>query len=222
MFNLFSYKKIILISTCFILSACNGFVTIADSNNAKGYEPIYSGFPFPYIFTASSVQWNDEYAVSAQHTPFLSDVAYRCSTGCDLVFIKRKNKGLLPKWGHSFNNEKITFFGNTPMYLTAKSEGQVLKTRFIQECESKKHNKVREFYKLTTNSSLKGMSGGPAYGEKGEVVGIILGFINKPSSPASHFKLSPELTKIDHISYILQTEIIEREWNIFKLQNKIH
>lgn len=204
-----------------ILGGCNGFAKVSSSEEALGYKPIYSGFPLPYVFAASSVQWNEDYAVSAGHTPFLSDVVYRCSTGCDLVFIKNKATGKVPEWKHSITGEHITSYGNTSAYITVKSEGNVLKTHFIQESEGKNHKMIREFYKLNSSASMKGMSGGPIYSEDGKVVGITLGFVIKSTITEDKLRLNPELKKYDQLSYMLQTEIIEREWKIFQKQEQL-
>lgn len=203
-----------------LLTGCNGFVNISSSDEALGYKPIYSGFPLPYLFAASSVQWNEDYAVSAAHTPFLSDVAYRCSTGCDLVFIKNKATGEIPKWRYSVIDEKVNSYGNTSLYMTAKSEGLVMKTRFIQEAENNKHQMKKEFYKLTSSPSVKGMSGGPVYGSDGKVVGITLGFVSKSLMKDSEMSKAPELNQYDQFSYIMQTELIEREWALFQRQER--
>lgn len=213
-------KSAAIVFSLSLLTGCNGFVQVSSSNEALGYKPIYSGFPLPYIFAASSVQWNEDYAVSAAHTPFLSNVVYRCSTGCDLVFIKAKATGKIPEWRHSIIDEQVTSYGNTSLYVTAKSEGYVMKTRFIQETENKNHKIRKEFYKLTSNSTVKGMSGGPVYANDGKVVGITLGFVMKTLMTEEKLNKTPELKKYDQLSYIMQTEIIEREWKIFQEQEK--
>lgn len=203
-----------------LLTGCNGFVKVSSPDEALGYKPIYSGFPLPYIFAASSVQWNEDYAVSAAHTPFLRNVVYRCSTGCDLVFIKAKATGKIPEWRHSIIDEKVTSYGNTSLYVTAKSEGYVMKTKFIQTSENASHKIKKEFYKLTSNSTTKGMSGGPVYANDGKVVGITLGFVIKSLLNDEKINSNPELKKYDQLSYMMQTEIIEREWKLFQEQEK--
>jgi hypothetical protein len=212
--------KLFALSSLGILSACNGIVNIGDSKEAVGYEPVYSSFPLPYVFTASMVQWNEDYAVSAQHTPFLGNIEYRCSTGCDLVFIKHKATGAIPIWRSSILNEKISAYGNTSFYVTAKTDGVVLKTRFIQE-SSNNNKTTKEYYKLTSDATTKGMSGGPVYGTDGEVVGITLGFVNKTLMSDSQINLTPEIKQYPQLSYMLPTEIIDREWKKFQyIKNK--
>lgn len=203
-----------------VLAGCNGTVQFSSSNDAAGYKPIYSGFPLPYFYVASSVQWNEDYIVTAQHTPLLGKVAYRCSTGCDLVFIKRKATSKIPEWRHSAPNEKITAFGNSPMYMTVKASGSTLKTRFEKYVENN-NKKTKEMYKINNIANLTGMSGGPIYGEDGKVVGITLGFIIKTLLPEEEFKKFPELLQPSTLSYMMQTEIIEREWKLFQQQKTI-
>lgn len=211
------FKVVAVVAMASVLCACNGIVKIDSSEDAIGYKPIYSTFPLPYVFIASSIQWNEDYAVSAAHTPFLKDVVYRCSTGCDLVFIKRKASGRIPEWRYSTLNEKIKSYGTTPMYMTVSSEGNLLKTRFIQNVSNGKKS-GREFYKLANMALIKGMSGGPVYGLDGKVIGISLGFVNKSMMTASELDQAPDIKNTEHPSYILQTEIVEREWKRFQYQ----
>lgn len=77
-----------------VTAGCNGFVKPDLSGPVnEAYFPVFSGFPMPYMYMASAVQWNEDYAVTTGHTPFIPNVAYRCSTRCDLVFIKHKANG---------------------------------------------------------------------------------------------------------------------------------
>jgi len=208
----------LLVVACIMLVGCNGTVQLASSDDAIGYKPIHSGFPLPYFYVASSVQWNEDYIVTAQHTPLLGKIAYKCSTGCDLVFIKRKATGKIPEWRYSVTNEKITAFGNSPMYMTVKASGSTMKTKFEKYVENN-NKKTKEMYKINNIANLTGMSGGPIYGEDGKVVGITLGFIIKTLLPEQEFKKFPELIQPSTLSYMMQTEIIEREWKIFQKQN---
>ena len=73
---------------------CNGFVKPDLSGEYNdSYFVVFSGFPAPFLYTASAVQWNDDYAVTTRHTPFLPDIAYSCSTGCDLAFMASTMSG---------------------------------------------------------------------------------------------------------------------------------
>lgn len=209
----------LVISTITLLSGCNGTIQLTSAEKATGYEPVFSGFPLPLFFVASSVQWNEDYAVTAKHTPLLRNIAYTCSTGCDLVFIKRKATGNIPEWRHSVPNEKLTAYGTSPLYIPAKTEGVSLLTRFQQDVEINNKKSV-EFYKLNNISSMMGMSGGPIYGEDGKVVGITLGFVIKTLLSKEKLAKVPELIEPNSISYMMQTEIIEREWKIFQEQEK--
>lgn len=41
-------------------------------------------------YTASFIQWNDEYAVTAKHVKNLPNSVYICGVGCDLQFLSIK------------------------------------------------------------------------------------------------------------------------------------
>lgn len=209
----------IISSAISIIAGCNGTIQLTTASDAKGYEPVFSGFPLPLFFVASSVQWNEDYAVSAKHTPFLRNVAYTCSTGCDLVFIKRKADNNIPEWRHSVPNEKLTAYGTSPLYVPAKTEGTAMITRLQKDVEAN-DKKAVELYKLNNMASMMGMSGGPIYGEDGKVVGITLGFVIKTLMSNEKLATAPELIKPSSISYMMQTEIIEREWKLFQEQEK--
>jgi hypothetical protein len=209
----------LIASTVSIVAGCNGTIHLTSASDAKGYEPVFSGFPLPLFFVASSVQWNEDYAVSAKHTPFLRNVAYTCSTGCDLVFIKRKADNNIPEWRHSVPNEKLTAYGTSPLYVPAKTEGAAMETRLQKDVESNNKKSI-ELYKLNNMASIMGMSGGPIYGEDGKVVGITLGFVIKTLMSDEKLTKTPELIKPSTISYMMQTEIIEREWKLFQEQEK--
>lgn len=215
---MFRFFKICLIAS--IISGCssNGPVEVSDSNDATGYEAVYSGLPMPFVFVASSIQWNEDYAVSAKHTPFLINVAYECSTGCDLVFIKRKAKGKIPEWRDSLPNENIISYGNSPAYLTVKAEGNMLKTKLEYITDN---GAPREFYSLTNSPTLSGMSGGPVYAKSdNKVVGMTLGFVVKSSITQENFDRNPELINEDKITIILPTELIEKEWKLFQSRER--
>lgn len=140
----------LLASAISIIAGCNGTIHLTSASDAKGYEPVFSGFPLPLFFVASSVQWNEDYAVSAKHTPFLRNIAYSCSTGCDLVFIKRKADNNIPEWRHSIktlmSDEKLT---KTPELIKPSTISYMMQTEIIerewklfQEQEQEKNKKI--------------------------------------------------------------------------------
>lgn len=209
----------VIASTISIIAGCNGTIHLTTASDATGYKSVVSGFPAPLFFVASSVQWNEDYAVTAKHTPFLRNIAYTCSTGCDLVFIKRKADNNIPEWRHSVPNEKLTAYGITPIYIPAKTQGTALATKLQKDVEINDKKSI-ELYKLNNMATIMGMSGGPIYGEDGKVVGITLGFVIKTLISKEKLAALPELIKPSTISFMLQTEIIEREWKLFQEQEK--
>src|SRR5262245_47407413 len=88
---------------------CNGFVR-PDLSGAttSNYFRVFSGFPIPYVYMASAVQWNEDYAVTVRHIPMVADTVHYCSTGCDLVFFRHRNDGRLPHWRAPRVGETIT------------------------------------------------------------------------------------------------------------------
>lgn len=209
----------IIVSSISLIAGCNGTIQLSTASDAKGYKSVVSGFPLPLFFVASSVQWNEDYAVTAKHTPFLRNIAYTCSTGCDLVFIKRKADNNIPEWRHSVPNEKLTAYGTSPLYIPAKTVGTSMGTRLQKDVEMNDKKSI-ELYKLNNMATIMGMSGGPIYGEDGKVVGITLGFVIKSLMSSEKLATVPELIKPSTISYMMQTEIIEREWKLFQEQEK--
>ena len=53
-----------------VIAGCNGILKpdcAGPANNS--YFIVFSGFPLPYLYMASAVQWNENYAVTTRHTP---------------------------------------------------------------------------------------------------------------------------------------------------------
>src|SRR5438128_4310132 len=166
----------IKIIACFFIgvvtAGCNGIVKpdfSGPTNNS--YFLVFSGFPFPYLYMASAVQWNEDYAVTTRHTPFISNVKYSCSTGCDLVFIQHKANGRYPSWRAPRVGESITAVGASPYLATATGKGKVYQTPFSNTAE---HS--GDLYAIHDAPLIQGMSGGPVIASDGSVVGINVGF----------------------------------------------
>ena len=110
----------------FVLSGCNGWVSPeTDAGLNDRYFTVFSGPPLPGMIVASAVQWNADYAVTAAHTPFLLNQAYRCSTGCDLLFIAHKATGALPQWRHFRSGEAVTALGSSTLLIPMSATGRV-------------------------------------------------------------------------------------------------
>ena len=68
-------KIISILLAAISIAGCNGLVKPDFSDPVNDlYFVVYSGLPAPFLYTASAVQWNEDYAVTTRHTPFLPDV----------------------------------------------------------------------------------------------------------------------------------------------------
>lgn len=207
-------RKIAAIFMAGVLCAgCNGFVKPDVSAGANNYFPVFSGFPLPYFYMASAVQWNDEYAVTTAHTPLLRDVTHRCSTGCDLVFFRHKATGKVPAWRAAAPGEEITSAGASPYLVGATGRGKIYHAPFINTDEDS-----GELYAIHDAPIAKGMSGGPVVAADGRVVGINMGIYSVSMNDVSDH---PGVAGASRISVFIPYSVILREWTLLhaKLQS---
>lgn len=198
-------KIVVLGLALSVLAGCNGMLRPAGPDEAfPGYFTVSSGVPAPYMFQGSAVQWNRQYAVSAAHIPLLADVVHRCSTGCDLVFIRHDAESSLPKWRPTIVGEKLQTVGLSPFMVTVKGSGTSKGPRISL---NRKGDSTP--YALNDAPVVQGMSGGPVYGADGAVVGMTIGMF-LPDSP-----LLPSLQNSDSLSVYVPYDIIQREWQLF-------
>ncbi|WP_085716644.1 trypsin-like peptidase domain-containing protein [Pseudomonas sp. B28(2017)] len=196
-----------------VTAGCNGIVKPDFSGPTNdSYFPVYSGFPVPYLYMASAVQWNEDYAVTTRHTPFIPNVKYSCSTGCDLVFIQHKANGHYPSWRAPRVGESITAAGASPYLMTAAGKGRVYQTPFINADE---HS--GDLYGIHDAPLVKGMSGGPVLASDGCIVGINVGFYSTTLNDVSDH---PGVKGAERISIFIPYSIIQREWGM--LQAKLN
>ena len=194
-----------------VTAGCNGFVKPDLSGPLNdAYFSVFSGFPLPLMYMASAVQWNEDYAVTTGHTPFIPNVAYRCSTHCDLVFIKHKANGRYPAWRASRVGESITAVGVSPYLVTTTGKGKVYKTPF-----SNTEERSGDLYAIHDAPLVKGMSGGPVIASDGCVVGINAGFYSTSLNSAITL---PELKSAQRVSIFIPYSIIAREWGMLQAQ----
>jgi hypothetical protein len=196
-----------------VLAGCNGMVKPDFSGPTNdSYFLVFSGFPLPYLYMASAVQWNEDYAVTTRHTPLISNVKYSCSTGCDLVFIQHKANGRYPSWREPRVGEDITAVGASPYLVTTTGKGKVYQAPFINSDE---HSSDR--YAIHDAPLIKGMSGGPVIGSDGSIVGINMGFY---STTLHDVSFNPGLKGAERVSIFIPYSIIQREWGL--LQAKLN
>ncbi|UVJ46514.1 serine protease [Pseudomonas sp. LS1212] len=172
------------------------------------YFMVFSGFPLPYLYVASAVQWNEDYAVTTRHTSFLPNVKYSCSTGCDLVFIQHKANGRYPSWRAPRVGENITAVGTSPYLTTVTGKGKVYQAPFENTDEDS-----GELYAIHDAPMIKGMSGGPVIASDGSIVGINMGFLSTTLNDVSFY---PGVKGAERITVFIPYSIIEREWGLLQ------
>ena len=196
-----------------VIAGCNGFVKPDLSGPInESYFLVHSGFPMPFLYIASAVQWNEDYAVTTRHTPFIPNVVYSCSTHCDLVFIKHKASGHYPAWRAPRVGESITAVGVSPYLVTTTGKGKVYQTPFLN---TEEHS--GDLYAIHDAPLVKGMSGGPVIASDGCIVGINAGFY---STTLNNAITQPGLKGAERVSIFIPYSIIQREWGMLQAQLK--
>ncbi|QXI33048.1 serine protease [Pseudomonas promysalinigenes] len=189
-----------------LLSGCNGMPTAYVS------DPVYdqafvvtSGAPLPMLLMATAIQWNEEYAVTAKHTPFLRDVVHE-GLG-DVVFFKHKaNK--VPQWRQFVPGESVTAVGFNSLMMPVQGKGHTLASLVRLS-----GTPGSVFYSVHDGPITKGMSGGPVFADDGNVVGMNVAYIAKDQIDA---RTRPDLADKQRISVFMSYSEIDKEWRRFQ------
>ena len=189
-----------------LLSGCNGVPTSYVS------DPVYnqafvvtSGAPLPLLLMASAIQWNEDYAVTAKHTPFLRNVVQE-GLG-DVVFFKHKASEV-PHWRQYVPGESVTAVGFNSLMIPVQGKGHALPSLVRLE-----GTPGSVFYSLHDGPMVKGMSGGPVFADDGQVVGINIAFIPKNEIDA---RTRPDLANKERVSVFMSYSEIDKEWRRFQ------
>ncbi|WP_236237374.1 trypsin-like peptidase domain-containing protein [Pseudomonas faucium] len=189
-----------------LLSGCNGMPTAYVS------DPVYdqafvvtSGAPLPMLLMASAIQWNEDYAVTAKHTPFLRNVAHE-GLG-DVVFFKHKATQV-PHWRQYVPGESVTAVGFNSLMMPVQGKGRTLDSLVRLE-----GTPGSVFYSVHDGPMVKGMSGGPLFAEDGKVVGINVAFIPKDEIDNRN---RPDLADKARVSVFMSYSEIDKEWRRFQ------
>ncbi len=202
-------KRSICLMFGLLLSGCNGIPTPFVSDAAyKDAFMVTSSFPAPLMYQASAIQWNEDYAVSAKHTPYLSNVEHR-GRG-DVVFIKRKASA--PQWRQATVGERVTAVGYSPLMVPVKGTGHVKEGKVLL-----KNLNDGVLYSAHDGPSVVGMSGGPVFADDGSVVGITVAFV--PTRYTQSVK--SDLASAERVSVFMSYNEIEKEWHRFQGDIKV-
>ena len=189
-----------------LLSGCTGMPTAYVS------DPVYdqafvvtSGAPLPLLLMASAIQWNEDYAVTAKHTPFLPNVVHE-GLG-DVVFFKHK-ASKVPQWRQFVPGESVTAVGFNSFMMPVQGRGRTLDSLVRLE-----GTPGSVFYSVHDGPITKGMSGGPVFADDGKVVGMNVAFIAKDGIDARN---RPDLANKARVSVFMSYSEIDKEWRRFQ------
>ena len=189
-----------------LLSGCNGMPTAHVSNPV--YDQAFvvtSGAPLPMLLMATAIQWNEDYAVTAKHTPFLRNVVHE-GLG-DVVFFKHKATQV-PLWRQYVPGESVTAVGFNSLMMPVQGKGRTLDSLVRLE-----GTPGSVFYSVHDGPMVKGMSGGPVFAEDSKVVGINVAFIPKDEIDRRN---RPDLADKARVSVFMSYSEIDKEWRRFQ------
>lgn len=157
------------------------------------------------IYNASYTQWNENYAITANHVKNVTNSVYSCSSGCDLQFFKKKNEKFKIAWRDAIKGEKLYFLGQDRYKQGRIKIGYNLDKNVLDSDTN------RIIGKLAFVSVEEGMSGGPVYGEDGKIVGMSFAVVNKSLDRYGPYKYS----------VFIPYAMIKQQWNEYnkKLTN---
>ncbi|WP_093458517.1 trypsin-like peptidase domain-containing protein [Pseudomonas sp. NFR16] len=168
---------------------------------------VHSGAPLPYILMGTAIQWNEDYAVTVKHIPYLSGSVYQGQG--DVQFFRHKANGV-PLWRAYQPGEAVTAVGFNSVYMSVKGSGHALPA--MVRLDSKEGNVM---YGTHDGPTAKGMSGGPVFAADGKVVGITVAFLTSGDLTALK---RPDLANQPRVSIFMPYAEINREWNRYLAQ----
>lgn len=156
----------------------------------------------------SGVQWNEDYVVTTKNVDFADGSVQPCIKDCEIQFIKRKATAPVPDWRTHVPNERLTFVGIQSEANFRAEFGMDLNVKTYTE------SNTDMLVNVADNRIVSGMSGGPAYGLDGKVVGILTGSMDITNlRNATHHILSG---RGEELSVYLSYDDIQKEWEKFQ------
>lgn len=166
-------KKALLIISVFLTGCANGIPTpsIKSDSMTEGTRKTFVGLPPIASLDGSYAVLSKEWAVTAAHNSPILDMVFDevyYHEHCDIALF-RIDDGFDVKIGRVNFGEKVHHVGY-PVYMPlAKNEGIVIG----DVVSSSRPNCVASY---TDGVIMSGMSGGGVYNDKGELVGVNVGF----------------------------------------------
>lgn len=200
-----------LLAACVLISGCNGVPTafVKDPLYSQAFT-VHSGGPLPLLLMGSAIQWNDDYAVTVKHVPYLPGAVYQGKG--DVQFFKHKADGQLPVWRQYTTGETVTAVGFSSLYVPVKGTGHALGALVRLNATD------GVFYATHDGPTAKGMSGGPVFGSDGDVVGINVAYLT--ASDLADIK-RPDLAHRERVSIFMPYNEIAKEWRRFQGQGML-
>ncbi|MFK3972872.1 trypsin-like peptidase domain-containing protein [Pseudomonas sp. NPDC087358] len=197
-----------LVAASVLLSGCNGVPTAFTQDPVFDQAfVVHSGAPLPYVLMGTAIQWNEDYAVTVKHIPYLSGAVYQGQG--DVQFFRHKASGV-PAWRAYHPGEALTAVGYNSLYMSVKGSGHALSA--MVRLDPKEGSVM---YATHDGPTAKGMSGGPVFSADGKVVGITVAFLTQSDLNAIK---RPDLAGEPRVSIFLPYVEINREWNRYLAQ----
>lgn len=156
------------------------------------------------IYYASYTQWNEDYAVTANHVKNVKGRVFECSSGCDLQFFKKKASQFEPVWRDAVKGEQLFFVGQN------KNREEKVKVGYNMGNTVLDENSKRIIGRLARVTVEEGMSGGPVYGSDGCLVGMTFAIVKKAIDENGP----------NYYSLYIPYAMIKQQWDEFLTQNR--
>lgn len=178
------------------------FLTGCGSTPNSNYKKI-TDLQKNEVISASYIQWNSEYAVTAKHNLYPKNPDYVSDT-LDLAFFKNKadshfNENI--QWRNPSIDEPVVHVGSSRNDITLNRNGLALNQLVSYEGAD---------LPISTANVMKGMSGGPVYSQdKKYILGMTV-------ARTSSVEIAGK--KYASVALFIESSRIEEEWNKFQKQ----
>lgn len=177
-------EKLKILALCLLLSGCSAGNRLEYSKEALQKSDItFIGIPtvFGLGIQGTTFPISPHYSLTAIHVANKTlNKVQSYHPICDVALIKHDNTSRpIPKFNHSNIGDKVNTYGYSFIFaMPNKSEGVVKARLSLDESYNKKGCLL-----LASDSGVRiGMSGGPVYDDKNDVVGVISAYITNIKS----------------------------------------